>query len=168
MHMPRVPWSLVVQAQDVLKHQIEKSMSDHTRPCIDTFNKKIKIQVRIHATVNVLRACMFITWSVLEGTQRVPPPCTTKTSRTQVSLVLPLVCAVFSNRSTPCTSSLLPPLSPPSVPPLPRNKVFVVSRLHRNAPHATLSCSSGSGSGSGSITCSSISQLQCRSCSSVS
>ena len=41
-----------------------------------------KIQVRINATVQVIRACLFIVWSVLEGTQRVPPTCMIKTSRT--------------------------------------------------------------------------------------
>ena len=55
---------------------------DHTRPCISTYNKHIKRQVRIHATDNVVRACIFIMLSVLEVAQRVPPTCTTSTSRT--------------------------------------------------------------------------------------
>jgi hypothetical protein len=55
---------------------------DPTRPCIDTSNTHIKIHVRIHSTVNVIRACLFIMWSVLDVTQRVPPTCTLKTSRT--------------------------------------------------------------------------------------
>ena len=36
-----------------------------------------------YSTVKVIRACLFRVWSVLEVTQqRVPPTCTTKTSRT--------------------------------------------------------------------------------------
>ena len=69
--------------QVVPERNIEKNVSiDPTRPCIHTYNKHIKIHVRINSTVKVTRACMFIMWSVLEGTQRVPPTCTTKTSRT--------------------------------------------------------------------------------------
>ena len=56
-------------------NNIEKTVSiDHT--------KHKKIPVRINSTFNVIRACMFILLSVLEGTQRVPPTCTIKTSRT--------------------------------------------------------------------------------------
>ena len=64
-------------------NEIEKKVStDPTRHCIDTYKKHTKRQVRITSTVNVIRACMFIMWSVLEGTQRVPPTCTIKSSRT--------------------------------------------------------------------------------------
>ena len=60
---------------------IEKSVSlDHTHNCIQTSHKNIKIHVRIHSTVNVIRACIFIMLSVLKITQRVPPTCITKTS----------------------------------------------------------------------------------------
>ena len=56
--------------------QIEKNVSlAPTRPCISTYNKNRRIHVRIHSTVNVIRACMFIMLSVLEVTQRVPPTC---------------------------------------------------------------------------------------------
>ena len=56
--------------------KIEKNVSlDHTRNCISTSNKNKKIRVRIHSTVKVIRACMFIMWSVLEVAQRVPPTC---------------------------------------------------------------------------------------------
>ncbi len=41
---------------------------DHTRHCIHTYNKKIKIHVRINSTVKVIRACTFIVLSVLEVT----------------------------------------------------------------------------------------------------
>ena len=62
---------------------IEESVSiDPTRPCIYTSNKHTKIHVRIHSTVNVLRACIFIMLSVLKVTQRVPPTCIIKISRT--------------------------------------------------------------------------------------
>ena len=44
--------------------------------------KITKIHVRIHATVQVTRACLFRMWSVLEVAPRVPPTWTTKTSRT--------------------------------------------------------------------------------------
>jgi hypothetical protein len=58
---------------------IDKNVSlDHTRHCIHTYNKKIKIYLRINSTVNVIRACMFIMLPVLQGTQRVPPTCTIK------------------------------------------------------------------------------------------
>jgi len=39
-------------------------------------HQNTQIHVRITSTVNVIRACMSIMWSVLEGTQRVPPTCT--------------------------------------------------------------------------------------------
>ena len=59
--------------------QIEKNVSlDPTRPCIHTYNKHIQIHVRIHSTVNVIRARIVLVLSVLEGTQRVPPTCTNK------------------------------------------------------------------------------------------
>ena len=59
-------------------NNIEKTVSiDHT--------KHKKIPVRINSTFNVIRACMFILLSVREVTQRVPPTCTTKTSRTCVA-----------------------------------------------------------------------------------
>ena len=55
-------------------NEIEKKVStDPTRHCIDTYNQTIKIHVRITSTVKVIRASMFIMWSVLEVTQRVPP-----------------------------------------------------------------------------------------------
>ena len=60
----------------------KKVSLDHPRICIQTSHKHQKRQVRITSTVKVIRACLFIMWSVLEGTQRVPPTCTTKTSRT--------------------------------------------------------------------------------------
>jgi hypothetical protein len=64
-------------------NNIEKSVSsDPTRPCIHTYNKNLKIYPRINSTVNVIRTCIFRMLSVLEGTQRVPPTCTRKTSRT--------------------------------------------------------------------------------------
>ena len=64
-------------------NQIEKKVSiDHTRHCIDTYNKNKQIHVRIHSTVNVIRARIFIMLSVLEVTQRVPPTCIINTSRT--------------------------------------------------------------------------------------
>ena len=50
---------------------------DHTRNCIQTYNKNKKIHVRINSTVKVIRTCIFILLSVLEGTQLVPPTCTT-------------------------------------------------------------------------------------------
>ena len=63
--------------------KIEKNVSlDHTRPCIQTYNKNIKIYPRINSTFKVIRACIFIMLSVREVTQRVPPTCTIKTSRT--------------------------------------------------------------------------------------
>ena len=52
-----------------------------------TYNKKIKIHVRIHSTVNVIRACIFTMLPVLEVTQRVPPTCITKTDATYVALL---------------------------------------------------------------------------------
>jgi hypothetical protein len=40
--------------------EIEKSVSlDPTRPCIQTYNQNIQIQVRITSTVNVIRASIF-------------------------------------------------------------------------------------------------------------
>ena len=63
--------------------KIEKNVSiDPTRPCISTYNKHIKIHPRINSTVQVIRACMFIMWSVREVTQRAPPTCTTNTNFT--------------------------------------------------------------------------------------
>ena len=64
------------------KHRGENVSLDRTRPCIYTSNKNITIHVRIHSTVNVIQACIFILLSVLEVTQRVPPTCIIKTSRT--------------------------------------------------------------------------------------
>ena len=56
--------------------QIEKNVSlDPTRHCIDTYNKHRRRHVRIHSTVNVIRARIFLMFPVLEGTQRVPPTC---------------------------------------------------------------------------------------------
>ena len=49
-------------------------------------NKHTKIHVRIHSTVKVIRACMFIMWSVLEVTQRVPPTCITCIIKTYLAL----------------------------------------------------------------------------------
>ena len=64
-------------------NKIEKNVSiDHTRHCIQTSNKNFKIYPRINSTFKVIRTCIFIMLSVLEGTQRVPPTCTIKTSRT--------------------------------------------------------------------------------------
>ena len=41
--------------------KIEKNVSiDHTRPCIQPYNKNTKRPVRIHSTVNVIRTCIFI------------------------------------------------------------------------------------------------------------
>ena len=81
--------------------QIEKSVSiDPTRPCIYTSNQNIKIHVRIHSTVNVIRARIFIMLSVREVTQRVPPTCTIQISRTSGS-VQPSRSAV----NTCCTTS---------------------------------------------------------------
>ena len=72
--------------------KIEKNVSlDHTRNCISTSNKHKKIHVRINSTVKVIRACIFIMWSVLEGTQRVPPTCT----RLHVPTLLAFATAVF-------------------------------------------------------------------------
>jgi hypothetical protein len=49
--------------------QIEKNVSlDHTRNCIQTYNKNKKIHVRINSTVKVIRACIFRMLSVLEVT----------------------------------------------------------------------------------------------------
>ena len=48
--------------------------------------KKNKIHVRINSTFTVIRACIFILLSVLEGTPRVPPTCT---RRTQPLCLLP-------------------------------------------------------------------------------
>ena len=63
--------------------RIEKNVSlDHTRNCIYTYNKNLKIHVRINSTVKVIRARIFIMLSVLEGTQRVPPTCIIKTDFT--------------------------------------------------------------------------------------
>ena len=51
--------------------KIEKNVSiDHTRPCIQTYNKNKKIHVRITSTVKVIRARIFILLAVLKGTQR--------------------------------------------------------------------------------------------------
>jgi hypothetical protein len=47
----------------------------------------MKIHARINATFQVIRAWIFILLSVLEGTQRVPPTCTTHTWRTPVNVV---------------------------------------------------------------------------------
>ena len=42
-------------------NHIEKRVSiDHTRPCIQTYNKNKKIHVRITSTVKVIRTCIFI------------------------------------------------------------------------------------------------------------
>ena len=66
-----------------LKVKSDKNVSlDRTRPCMDTYNKNIKIHPRIHSTVNVIRTCLFILLSVLKVAQRVPPTCTRQTSRT--------------------------------------------------------------------------------------
>jgi hypothetical protein len=47
-----------------------------------TSNNNTTRHVRIHSTVEVIRESLFIVWPVLEVTERVPPTCTTKTSRT--------------------------------------------------------------------------------------
>ena len=63
--------------------KIEKKVSiDHTRNCIQTSTKNKKIYPRIHSTVKVIRACIFIMLAVLEVTQRVPPTCIIKTDFT--------------------------------------------------------------------------------------
>jgi hypothetical protein len=50
------------------------------------FPHQIKVQkyvfVYVHSTVNVIRACIFIMLAVLKVTQRVPPTCIIKISRT--------------------------------------------------------------------------------------
>ena len=57
---------------------IEKKVSlDHIHNCIQTWHTNNKIHARINSTLKVIRACIFILWSVLEVTQRVPPTCTT-------------------------------------------------------------------------------------------
>jgi len=88
--------------QECLKiSKIEKKVStDHTRPCIQTYNKNKKIHVRITSTVKVIRACMFIMLSVLKVTQRVPPTCTIKTDFTYL-LARP-VAAVAGRRFVDC------------------------------------------------------------------
>ena len=64
---------------------IEQSVSlDHTRPCIYTYNKKTKIQVS-YAFNSQSDPNMNVHRVVLKGTQRVPPTCITKTSRTSSS-----------------------------------------------------------------------------------
>ena len=63
--------------------KIEKNVSiDHTRHCIQTYNKNKKIHVRIHSTFKVIRTCIFILLAVLKVTQRVQPTCTTNTDFT--------------------------------------------------------------------------------------
>jgi hypothetical protein len=49
-------------------------------------HKNKQIHVRIHSTFKVIRTCMFIVLSVLEGTQRVPPTCTDFTYRVEIAL----------------------------------------------------------------------------------
>ena len=57
---------------EVKRQTLKKSVSlDRTRPCIQTSNNHKKIQVRINATVKVIRACLFVMFPVLEVTQRV-------------------------------------------------------------------------------------------------
>jgi hypothetical protein len=43
------------------KNPNKVSIDHHIRPCIQTFNNNTKRQVRIHSTVKVIRACIFIT-----------------------------------------------------------------------------------------------------------
>ena len=46
---------------EIVERQIEQSVSsDRTRNCISTSNKHKKIQVRIHSTDKVIRACLLI------------------------------------------------------------------------------------------------------------
>jgi hypothetical protein len=62
---------------------IEKNVSlDPTRLCLPTYNKHLKIYPRINSTFKVIRACICIMFPVLAVTQRVPPTCIIKTSRT--------------------------------------------------------------------------------------
>ena len=69
--------------------------------CIQTSTNNLKtIHVRVHrvrSTVNVIRACIFIIWSVLEVTQRVPPTCTTKNDFTYIPItsVSTIVCKLY-------------------------------------------------------------------------
>ena len=54
-------WSFWIRSPSRSSCPIEKRVSlDHTRNCISTYNKNKKRHVRIHATDNVIRACMFI------------------------------------------------------------------------------------------------------------
>ena len=77
----------------VLKVQSNKALV-LIRPCIYTYNKKTKIQVRIHSTVKVIRT-LHVHRVVLEGTQRVPPTCITKMSTYLLVLVLHRTVVVF-------------------------------------------------------------------------
>ena len=69
---------------DLKISKIEKNVSiDHTRHCIQTSNKNLKIYPRINSTFKVIRKCIFLMLSVLEVAQRVPPTCIIKISRTK-------------------------------------------------------------------------------------
>ena len=96
---------------------------------MDTYNKNIKIHVRINSTVNVIRARLFIMWSVLEVTQRVPPTCTTTTSRTArasrtettfaargVPAWASIAVAVAAARESPLVGRTMPLPPPPNTP----------------------------------------------------
>jgi hypothetical protein len=70
---PRFGQPSTAHQRGVPEHQSKKELVlINTRPCIDTSNQNKQIHVRIHSTVQVIRARMFILWSVLEVTQRVP------------------------------------------------------------------------------------------------
>ena len=49
-----------------------------------TYKKKMKKMARINTTPQVIRACICMIRSILQVTQRVPPTCTIKTSRTRL------------------------------------------------------------------------------------
>jgi hypothetical protein len=102
-------WPLVSlpRRSAVPESKIEKNVSlDHTRPCIQTYNKKIKRYPRINSTVKVIRACIFIMLSVREVTQRVPPTCTIK--------AVPMHPPPPSRHSRPLSTHGIPPPRDPA------------------------------------------------------
>ena len=72
----RQDWTSMADDDLVGKDRRKNVSLDPTRHCMYTSNTKITRQVRITSTVNVIQACIFRVWPVLEVTQRVPPTCT--------------------------------------------------------------------------------------------
>ena len=66
---------------DKVKHW-KKRAFDRSGNVSQTSKKKMKKIARINSTPHVIQACLCIIRSILQVTQRVPPTCTRKTSRT--------------------------------------------------------------------------------------